>query len=45
MLEYWNDGTSEMGKVSRGKIMGFGEMGKFDNGEMHLDTEVKNALK
>jgi hypothetical protein len=33
-LEYWNDG-----------IMGSGKMGKCYNGEIHLDTEVKNALK
>jgi len=34
MLEYWNDG-----------IMGFGKMGKCCNVEIHLDTEVINALK
>ena len=34
MLESWNDG-----------ILGSGKIGKCYNGEIHLDTEVKNALK
>jgi len=42
MLEYWN----VVDPVFSGDgIMGSGKMGKCCNAEIHLDTEVINALK
>ena len=34
MLEFWNFG-----------ILGFGEVGKCNNGKKHFDTEAKDAFK
>jgi len=42
MLEYWN---VEDPVFSGDGIMGSGKMDKCCNGEIHLDTEVINALK